>query len=172
VGLIDLGPITANWVVLHDAAERPDMNRPSILLVDDDDDLSEALVDVLTSAGFRVSRAADGAEGLAHLGQEPPPDLILLDWNMPVMGGSEMFAAMQRRVSWADLPIVLLTGHGDAKRKALALRAAGYLTKPIDSADLIRMVSALIREHAALRSRRGTRAKEPIGVRRGAGSRG
>ncbi len=129
-------------------------NRSLILLVEDDADVAGMLVETLLAAGYDVDLASNGAEGMARLRAGLLPKLILLDWSMPVMNGPEMFLAMQEVPAWRDLPVVLLTAHGDAKNKAIALRASGYLKKPIDSDDLLRMVTVLVREHTTLRLRR------------------
>jgi DNA-binding response OmpR family regulator len=131
------------------------MKRPSILLVEDDDDVGATVADILLSAGYDVDLARNGVEGLWSLRHgRRLPRLILLDWSMPVMSAPDMFAAMQSQPAWRDLPVVLLTAHDDAKSKALALRASGYLKKPVDADDLLRMVSSLVREHATLWLRR------------------
>jgi DNA-binding response OmpR family regulator len=132
------------------------VKRWSILLVEDDDDVSAMLVERLVEAGYQVDVARNGAEGLRRLRQRAPPKLILLDWSMPIMSGPDMLAAMQSQPAWNGLPVVLITAHDDAKLKALALRASGYLKKPIDSDDLLRMVSALVREHTSLCLRRAS----------------
>jgi len=137
-------------------------NRSRLLLVEDDEDISAMLVETLLAAGYDVDRASNGEEGMRRLKVGPPPKLILLDWSMPVMNGPEMFAAMQRQPAWRDLPVVLLTAHVDAKNKAIALRAGGYLKKPIDPDDLLRMVTALVREHTTLRLRRTAADHLPI----------
>jgi CheY-like chemotaxis protein len=112
------------------------------------------LAEILLAANYDVETARNGAEGLESLRSGPLPKLILLDWSMPVMNGPEMLAVMHSHAAWRDLPVVLLTAYGDAKNKALALRAGGYLKKPIDPADLLRMVDVLVREHTTLRLRR------------------
>jgi CheY-like chemotaxis protein len=137
------------------------VKRPCILLVEDDDDVSAMLVETLLAADYDVVLARNGVEGLGRLGEGTLPKLILLDWSMPIMSGPEMYAAMQAQPAWRELPVVLLTAHGDAKNKAIALRASGYLKKPIDSDDLIRMVSALVREHTSLRLRRTSLERDP-----------
>jgi two-component system phosphate regulon response regulator PhoB len=132
------------------------MTRSSILLVEDDRDVADIVVETLESAGYEVDWASNGVEGLRFLRQRRVPKLILLDWSMPLMTGPEMLAAVQEQPEWRDLPVVLITAQGDAKAKAIALRADGYLKKPIDSGDLLRMVSVLIREHQAQWLRRST----------------
>ena len=104
--------------------------------------------------GYQVDRARNGAEGLTSLRTGSTPTLILLDWIMPVLNGPEMVRSMQRELSWSRIPIVLLTAGDEAKDQALALRASGYLKKPVDPDDLVRMVNAIVREPTTLRSNR------------------
>jgi len=132
----------------------PHANRSPILLVEDDKDVATMLCETLLAAGYDVDLAFNGEEGIRCLKVGPLPKLILLDWSMPIIDGPTMFAAMQKQPAWRDLPLVLLTAHDDAKNKAIALRASGYLKKPTDPEDLLRMVTVLIREHSALRLRR------------------
>jgi DNA-binding response OmpR family regulator len=124
------------------------------LLVEDDDEVAETVSETLVAEGYQVDRAANGAEGLSSLRTRPTPSLILLDWTMPVMNGQEMVTSMKHEPRWSKIPIVLLTASEEAKSKALAVRAAGYLKKPVDRDDLLRMVNAVLRETALLRSHR------------------
>jgi len=128
------------------------MNTSRLLLVEDDDDVAETFIEILSSEGYEVDRAADGAEGLKSLRTGTTPSLVLLDWTMPVVSGPEMARTMQREVSWSRIPIVLLTAGDEAKDRALALNAWGYLKKPVDPDDLVRMVDAIVREPTTLRS--------------------
>jgi len=128
------------------------MHLARLLLVEDDVDVAEAFIEILTGAGYQVDHAANGAEGLTSLRTRSTPTLILLDWTMPILNGAEMVRCMQRELSWSRIPIVLLTAGGEAKDKAIALRASGYLKKPVDPDDLLRMVAAIGREPTTLRS--------------------
>ena len=128
------------------------MNTSRLLLVDDDDDVAEVFVEILSSEGYQVDRAADGAEGLNRLRAGTTPSLVLLDWTMPKVSGPEMARTMQRDLEWSRIPIVLVTAGDQAKDKALAMNAWGYLKKPVNSDDLVRMVDAIVREPTTLRS--------------------
>ena len=128
------------------------MNTSRLLLVEDDDDVAETFIEILSSEGYAVDRAADGAEGLKSLRTGTVPSLVLLDWTMPIVSGPEMARTMHRELGWSRIPIVLLTAGADAKDKALALNAWGYLKKPVDPDDLVRMVDAIVREPTTLRS--------------------
>ena len=80
-----------------------------ILIVDDDADVRAAISDVLTDEGFRVASAADGAEALDLFAIGPLPDLVLLDWVMPGMGGAEFLRAIAKVPEWAAVPHILFT---------------------------------------------------------------
>jgi len=124
------------------------MHASRLLLVEDDDDVAEIFIEILVSEGYKVDRAANGAEGLRCLRTRSIPSLILLDWNMPVLNGAEMVHFMRGEPSWSKIPIVLLTAANEAKTKALALRAFGYLKKPVNPDDLLRMVNSVVRQNA------------------------
>ena len=128
------------------------MNTSRLLLVEDNDDVAEVIIEILSAEGYEVDRAANGADGLNTLRTGTMPSLILLDWTLPVVSGPELARTVQREIGWSRIPIVLLTGADDAKRKAVALNAWGYLKKPVDPDDLVRMVEAIVREPTTLRS--------------------
>ncbi len=130
------------------------MHTSRLLLVEDDDCVADAFVEILTREGYQVDRARNGAEGLTSLRTGSTPTLILLDWIMPVLNGPEMVRSMQQELSWSRIPIVLITASDEAKDQTLALRASGYLKKPVDPADLVRMVNAIVREPTTPRSNR------------------
>jgi CheY-like chemotaxis protein len=120
----------------------------TILVVDDDADIRDAMSLVLDHSGYRTVTAANGEEALAALAadrsgpSESPIDLILLDMMMPIMDGWR-FRDSQRAVpEIAGIPVVVLTGDGRAKDKAAALGAAGYLKKPLDLDELLAIVKA------------------------------
>jgi DNA-binding response OmpR family regulator len=128
------------------------MKISRLLLVEDDDDVAEAVIEVLSGEGYEVDRATNGAEGLTILRTGTTPSLVLLDWTMPLVSGPEMARTMQRELGWSRIPIVLMTAGEEAKEKAIALNAWGYLKKPVDPDDLVRMVDAIVREPTTLRS--------------------
>jgi CheY-like chemotaxis protein len=110
-----------------------------LLVVDDDEDMLALIRWMLESKGYRVDTATNGSEALdvvaAHL-----PDLILLDLKMPVMDGPA-FAAQLRELHEAAPPIVVITAADDARKRAMAIHAAGWLAKPFEPSDLLREVA-------------------------------
>jgi CheY-like chemotaxis protein len=111
--------------------------RPDVLVVEDDADLAALVEMILTDAGFPVRRAADGRQALARVA-EKMPGLVLLDMRMPVMNGWEFareFCARHGRAA----PIVVVTAAEDARRRAEEIGADGWLEKPFELEDIVRM---------------------------------
>jgi CheY-like chemotaxis protein len=113
---------------------------PLILVVDDDLDIRDTLADVLRDAGYRIALAGDGLEALAYLRTHEPPDLILLDWMMPRCDGASFRAAQISEPALAAIPVVLLTADAHVTRAGHPSNAGGFLRKPVQLAELLRMV--------------------------------
>ena len=88
------------------------MARPRIAVIDDDPALRAALAEWLTSAGYSPVVFGDGAEALAAV-QADPPDLILLDYVMPVLGGASVLQSLQADPRLQSIPVLVLTGMPD-----------------------------------------------------------
>jgi CheY-like chemotaxis protein len=107
------------------------------LIVDDDDDIREAIRDLLNLEGYETAEARDGSTGLAYLRSHPAPGVILPDWNMAPMGGAAFMAEFSPDANLAPIPVVLLTADVRAEAKAKELGLSSFLTKPIDVDRLI-----------------------------------
>ncbi len=120
---------------------------PSILVVDDEEDMLETIAYNLERAGHQVTRASSSAAALAHLGGETP-DLIISDVMMPGMDGLAFCAAVRSRAETALTPFLFVTGKGQAGDKYAGLRAGAddYITKPFDLGDLLARVNGRL-EH-------------------------
>lgn len=119
--------------------------RPrTVLVVDDDADVRETVGDVLRDAGHSVFTAADGSEALRLLdGTEVPrPCLILLDWLMFPMSGSEFLRLLARRPDVERLPVLLISPVGAPGELDAACRLVGRLQKPFGLQDLLAAVAA------------------------------
>jgi two-component system, chemotaxis family, chemotaxis protein CheY len=114
-----------------------------VLIVEDDDGIRDMVDIVLSAAGYEVLTASDGADALEVIGGGSP-DLVLLDMRMPVMDGWE-FARRYRAGPAPHAPIVVMTAARDAAQRAAEIDANGYLGKPFDMAELLRLVSQLAR---------------------------
>lgn len=118
-----------------------------ILVADDTEDIRDFLAAGLESAGFDVSTARDGAEVLTRLAS-PPPALVLLDLQMPVIDGLEVLRRLREAEAWAEVPVVILTASGlsDDMVEARRLGARGYLNKPIRLPKLVETVRRVLDE--------------------------
>jgi len=117
----------------------------SILIVDDSVSVRAAIRIALTGAGYHLAEAADGAAGLARAGAERF-DLIITDLNMPVMDGLQMIEELRAVPAHAGVPIVFLTTESDEgmKQRARAAGATGWLTKPFDPEQLVKVARKVL----------------------------
>ena len=104
----------------------------TVLVVEDDFDLRDALVPILEYDGHKVVSAANGQEALERLRAMSPPSLILLDLLMPVMNGEEFRVEQLRDPRLASIPVLVLSAHAGAEECATRLGVAGCLRKPVD----------------------------------------
>jgi type IV pilus assembly protein PilB len=131
----------------QDEGGEQDEGGPRILVVDDDGATRSIARGLLTKEGFRVSEAADGSEALVHLARGDAIDLLVLDLDMPVLGGREVLRAVRTSVSTAGLPVVVLTGSPDpeAEVELMEQGADDYIRKPIDPPRFLTRVRAALR---------------------------
>jgi CheY-like chemotaxis protein len=122
-----------------------DNRRRRILVVDDDHDLRELLAAVLSSAGYEVLTAENGAAALSVL-RTVLPDLIVLDLMMPVMNGWQFREAQSALPDYARIPVVCLSGHHAARHQATALGISACVLKPFEVDDLIATVNRFFPE--------------------------
>ena len=116
------------------------MTSRSILIVEDDADLREALSDVLRDAGYAVTGAADGQEALDHLRREGRPSLILLDLTMPVMNGWQFRAEQRRDPDLSGIPVVVLSAGEHLTEEMGSLGIDEFVQKPIGLGHLLRKI--------------------------------
>ncbi len=116
-----------------------------ILVVDDDQDLRENLVEVLSDAGFELTAAENGEQALELLA-EAEFDLVLLDLIMPIMGGMEVLPQIKR--TYPKVNIIMLTAFStvDSAVEAMRKGADEYISKPIRIADLLVVVRRVLEE--------------------------
>ena len=116
--------------------------RKSVLVVDDDVRNIFALSSLLERRGMRVLTASTGREAIATLESTPEVALALMDIMMPEMDGYETIQAIRRNPSFRRLPIIALTAKamkGD-REKCINAGASDYVTKPVDSDQLISLL--------------------------------
>ena len=119
------------------------MSEGTLLIVDDDPALREALAAVLEQGGYATQQAGDGEEGLKRLKDEPDAfDGVLLDWKMPRMDGLTMLRHIKADPRTAPLPVIFQTGSGDEQvlKESLAAGAHYFLSKPVRRQELLATV--------------------------------
>src|SRR5689334_17759771 len=115
-----------------------------ILVVDDDRDLAKLLAIGLRLRGYLVEVAENGRDALALL-NERRFDVIVLDWNMPIMGGEGFLEEHHRRKSSVlSPPVVVITARYDAERKARELGAVAAVAKPFNINELVRVLASVL----------------------------
>lgn len=107
-----------------------------ILVVDDDEDIREAVVDTLIDEGYAAVAVGDGQEALAFLHRHPAPGLVLLDWNMTPMNGAQFMAQFAQQPKWASIPVVLVTADARIDPNIKLGAFAACLRKPVNLQDL------------------------------------
>ena len=112
----------------------------SILIVEDDLDLREALSEVLRDEGYTVAMAADGREALDHLRRQSRPSLILLDLTMPVMNGWQFRAEQRQDPDLSGIPVVVLSAGDRLAEHVATLGITDYVRKPIELSRLLRLI--------------------------------
>jgi two-component system response regulator RegX3 len=133
-----------------------------ILIVEDDDGIRETLKYHLTTAGYAVTEARDGAIGL-RLARTSRPDLVLLDLMLPGMSGMEFCRALRRS---SRVPIIMVTAKDSEVDKivGLELGADDYVTKPFSVREVLARVNAVIRRSRAEAAERAIPERDEIGI--------
>lgn len=109
------------------------------LIVDDSRAARSLVRRVIEPLGFEVTEAGHGQEALDRINPEEPVDLMLVDWNMPVMDGLEFVREIRSKREYAAVSILMVSSESDPKlmARALMVGADDYLVKPLD-ADMMR----------------------------------
>lgn len=124
----------------------PEKN-PTILVVDDEDQIRRALKSILTARKYDVTLAANGDEAI-DLAIDNPPDMVILDMAMPGLTGTDVCRELR---NWYEGPILMLSviSNDADKVAALDIGADDYLTKPFSTSELLARIRALLRRTAA-----------------------
>ena len=125
--------------------------KPLVLVVEDEAAIATMLRYNLEKQGFRVEEASDGQEALTRIA-ETPPDLVLLDWMLPVMSGIEVCRQIRRRADTRDLPVIMVTARTEDQDAVRGLNtgADDYITKPFNMEALLARMRALLRRAASV----------------------
>ena len=126
--------------------------KPRVLVVDDNEDVRDLLRLHLVAGGFDVEMAENGQQAIDSIASAPP-DLMLTDLNMPGMDGFQLIEAVRANPSHRNMPIILLTAHNDVAvfRRGMDLGADDFLTKPVNSKDLLNALNSRLKRLEGMR---------------------
>lgn len=117
-----------------------------VLIVDDSRSIRELLTSVLAGAGYTVTSANDGQEGL-DTAQNADFDLVITDINMPQMNGFELLKSLRQLPEYAFKPILILTTEfsQEMKMRGKEAGATGWMVKPFDPDKLIDIIKRILK---------------------------
>jgi DNA-binding response OmpR family regulator len=121
--------------------------QKTILLIDDEVNLQQLMKITLQSKKYHVETANNGLEGLAKL-EKLKPDLIILDMNMPKMGGLEFYQRICEGKDRPDFPVLVLTARANMEQLFKELNIDGFMAKPFEIDDLLNEVDAIIKKES------------------------
>jgi two-component system phosphate regulon response regulator PhoB len=120
--------------------------KPLVLIVEDEAALVTMLRYNLEKEGFTVCEASDGEEALVQIA-ERKPDVVLLDWMLPLVSGIEVCRQIRRSPASRTLPIIMLTARGEEGDRVRGLNSGAddYVVKPFSPSELIARLRAVMR---------------------------
>lgn len=110
---------------------------PTILVVDDHEEIREALAEILEEEGHKVLQSPDGLNALEVIASSKP-DVVLLDIAMPGIDGLETLRRLKEKPESASMPVIMVTAQGDRQNmvKAVQLGVRDYVTKPWEPGEV------------------------------------
>ena len=120
---------------------------PRVLIVEDEQDIALLIKHALDRAGETAAEIVNSGDAALRRITEEPPDLVLLDLNLPVISGTEVCRIMRARPATANIPVIILTARSSESDRVagLDLGADDYVTKPFSLRELLARVRAVLR---------------------------
>ena len=127
-------------------------DRPTVLIVEDHDEMATMMRRILEEDGWTVHRAADGKEAKELIGRLAPPALVTLDIRLPDTKGEDLILHLKGTPGWKRVPIVMVTAKPKGKDVNWAIKtgAKAYLVKPFTAEELRECVRRVARKPAAV----------------------
>jgi two-component system phosphate regulon response regulator PhoB len=125
----------------------PAATRPRVLVVEDEQEIAGLIRHALERGGIATVEVAASGDQALKLAGEQPPDVIILDLNLPVLGGLEVCRLLKARSATAQVPIIMLTAMASESDRVTGLDAGAddYITKPFSLRELAARVRAALR---------------------------
>ena len=117
-------------------------------MIDDEKPICELIKALLEPEGFKIFMAHNGADGMKVL-KTIIPDLIILDMNMPKMGGIEFYSWIAKPDSTPGIPVLVLTGRGNMQSMFESMKVDGFMAKPFHAIDLIQKVKLILAQRSS-----------------------
>ena len=135
----------------HLGVQQQDAMSSTILLVDDEQDIVETLRYSLEREGYNTLSARSGAAAMSYLGQSHTPDLVLLDWMLPDMSGTEVCRNLRMVERTRRIPVIMVSARSEEIDRVVGfeLGADDYVTKPFSVRELLLRIKAILRRRAA-----------------------
>ncbi len=127
-----------------------DFGKVEVLVIDDDQDFLESTANILSAQGFMVIKASSGTQAL-EMAETRTPDIVLLDANMDDISGFEVCKRMIQNGSPDEIPVLIVTGMEDSASvdKAFEVGASGFISKPVNYANLYHRILFQVRSARA-----------------------
>jgi CheY-like chemotaxis protein len=120
------------------------MSNEMLLIVEHEFAIAELLEMALTDGGYRVTTAANGRQGLERLAQDPPPDLVISDFMMPVLDGARFLRAMRETEAHRNIPCIMMSSVPEASARRHIEGYAGFIRKPFRLTDMVQLVESVL----------------------------
>ncbi|MET0535854.1 MAG: response regulator [Steroidobacter sp.] len=115
----------------------------TVLVVDDEFGVAEVLQSILEDEGYRVATAINGKQAIMRLG-EVTPDLIMLDYMMPILDGTQTLAAIRNDPAFKNTPIIMMSSLEEASVRETCTDYDSFLRKPFRAMAVVRLVAELL----------------------------
>lgn len=115
----------------------------TVLVVDDEFGVAEVLQSILEDEGYRVVTAINGKQALTRLA-EHTPDVILLDYMMPIMDGTQTLAAIRKDAAFKTIPVIMMSSLEEAAVRETCTDYDTFLRKPFRAMVVVRLVAQLL----------------------------
>jgi CheY-like chemotaxis protein len=116
---------------------------PTVLVVDDEFVIADLLETILTDEGYRVRTACNGKQALAKMA-DATPDLILLDFMMPILDGAGMLRAMATTPAYQHIPVIVISSLSEGVIGQKCVGYTAFLRKPFRVAAVLKMVARVL----------------------------
>lgn len=115
----------------------------TVLVVDDEFGVAEVLQSILEDEGYRVVTAINGKQALTRLG-EVTPDLIMLDYMMPILDGTQTLAVIRKDAAFRTIPVIMMSSLEEAAVRETCTEYDSFLRKPFRAMAVVRLVAQLL----------------------------